>query len=149
MQRWFPNHLLANNPQKSVHSENEPRSVEAFRDVCIPLNADKFDKRSLSSVHMNVLASAGERRPRLGLARALSATGPGTFPWASMWETKFSVCSPDCKPSECPGWKRTMTTSLYRTNLNLLTIVVSLKLFFFFCTMLLCWYNTRGYLLYL
>lgn len=43
-----------------------------------------------------------ERAPTADPPAALSASCPGTFPWAGGGETLFSASSPDSKPSECP-----------------------------------------------
>lgn len=67
--------------------------------------ADKVDMLTRSSVHMNVLAdwwcSAGRRwiNPEHFLPR-VRGLSPGQGR-----ETRFSACSPESKPSECPDAK--------------------------------------------
>lgn len=86
---------------KVQHSENEPRSVRARSPLAflstLTKPASSYQARSTWRLRLGAV----EREPAADPPTALSASCPGTFPWAG-GETEFSAGSPDSKPSECP-----------------------------------------------
>lgn len=76
--------ILSMNIHKSVHSEYEPRSVRAL--LAARLHSYQRWQSRLATTELcsreRLRSQAVEREPTVDLPTALSASCPGTFPWA-------------------------------------------------------------------